>query len=581
MTIASEILKAQNNLKDCYDVCSSVDGVVLPEEKNFDNLSALIEQALDPLNKPPFNKPADWADIRTDCPENSIALYAGHTADYSQYDNLGFIANCVGGYNVFIDGVQYGNTYASGSNCSIIWSTSGITTGDDITTPVALKAHKIWICSAVEGNNITLFKCSRVAESGIKAQGVLWGHFNLTNAIDISYAFNYPNIAIQSMLVAITAKNNILNFSGNLTWSINYNEKINYITALNQSSSDYIYANQVFSSTAIKKIVIKNFKPITLQASFYNANSLTSINYKEWDLSNCTIVYLPNYTNYQNVDLTNNTVLKKFVLNGTSNKLSTLKSLRVSNEAPFDGTAPQINVSYTGLDRAALVQLFEDLPYNVGYEVVGNPTISNGVVSGFSTGDFLKFSNTPSFSNPTEIVVKAKFTTFESASNLLGWVSSGSWACYFSVLTTGKIGCYFQRTVASPNDTRDIWGNFVLSLNTWYWLKLVKTDTTLSLYYSTDGINYNLDATATFDSMPSFSASFVRLGCGGGYNPAGPTLGSIDLNETYIKVNDVYWFRGQPTMTKTLSCVGATGTANLTQEDKDIALNKGWSVTIS
>ena len=56
--------------------------------------------------------PADWSDIRKDCPANSIALYAGVKSDYSAYDNLGFTATCTGGYNVFIDGVQYGTTYA-------------------------------------------------------------------------------------------------------------------------------------------------------------------------------------------------------------------------------------------------------------------------------------------------------------------------------------------------------------------------------------------------------------------------------------------------------------------------------------
>ena len=54
----------------------------------------------------------------------------------------------------------------------------------------------------------------------------------------------------------------------------------------------------------------------------------------------------------------------------------------------------------------------------------------------------------------------------------------------------------------------------------------------------------------------------------------------MDLNETYIKVNRVPWFTGKPAMTKTCSIVGATGTADLTQDDKNIILNKGWSLTV-
>ena len=132
-----------------------------------------------------LGKPADWSDIRKDCPANSIALYAGHKEDYSQYDNLGFTANCTGGYNVFIDGTQYGSTYASGTQCNITWSTSGITTGDIITTPSLLKAHKIWIEPATEGAEITKFCCQRVAASGNEAQGILWAHFNISNTINL------------------------------------------------------------------------------------------------------------------------------------------------------------------------------------------------------------------------------------------------------------------------------------------------------------------------------------------------------------------------------------------------------------
>lgn len=164
--------------------------------------------------KPLYTPPADWSDIRTDCPENSIALYVAHSADYSFYDNLGFTANCTGGYNVFIDGTQYGSTYASGSNCTITWSSLALDTGDDITTPTALKAHKIWVVPATSGNNITAFHFTRVASSGQEQQGVLWAHFNISNQINLNHLFStgsqpYANKA----LIATTAKNNKLKVS--------------------------------------------------------------------------------------------------------------------------------------------------------------------------------------------------------------------------------------------------------------------------------------------------------------------------------------------------------------------------------
>ena len=48
---------------------------------------------------------------------------------------------------------------------------------------------------------------------------------------------------------------------------------------------------------------------------------------------------------------------------GTSSvRMNGLKGLVVSSSSPFTGTSPQIDISYTGLNRAALVALFNSLP---------------------------------------------------------------------------------------------------------------------------------------------------------------------------------------------------------------------------
>ena len=185
--------------------------------------------------------PSDWSDIRKNCPENSIALYAAHKDDYSAYDNLGFTATCVGGYNVFIDGAQYGSTYASGATCSITWSTSGITTGEYVSTPSALKAHKIWIKPATEGNNITAFHCVRVAASGEEEQGVLWEHFNLSNSINISSLNSTGNMGTQAykntLLTSCTAKNNKLNVNGYLQYSFFLCSNLEYLPVIDANNT--------------------------------------------------------------------------------------------------------------------------------------------------------------------------------------------------------------------------------------------------------------------------------------------------------------------------------------------------------
>lgn len=364
MTIASEILKAQNNLKDCYDVCKSVDGVVLPEDKNFDNLPALIEQALNP-----FKKPSDWSDIRTDCPANSIALLAGHTTDYSQYDNLGFTANCVGGYNVFIDGTQYGSTYASGSQCNITWSSLALTTGDDITTPTTLKAHKIWITPATEGNNITDFHCVRVAESGQEVQGLLWEHFNLTNSINIQElnatgslaSSNYSNPA----LVACTAKDNTINFT-EIQRAFLKCEKLTYVPTFNFTGSSSINASFAFTNCSLlESVILNDLLFYSASYTFHNCYKLKEVLGIKYTSARNMDYFITKSTDLKDtvVDVSSANYLKTVGCLGTSSYfMGGLKGLRVSSSAPFDATAPQINVSYTGMDRNALVQLFNDLP---------------------------------------------------------------------------------------------------------------------------------------------------------------------------------------------------------------------------
>ena len=178
------------------------------------------------------------------------------------YNNLGFTATCVGGYNVFIDGEHYG-TYASASQCNIIWSQSGVNGGDDITIPSALKAHKIWIEPAAEGNNITAFHCDRVSASGNESQGLLWTHFNLTNVIRISNLFGAENIYKNTLLKALTAKNNLITYDTSSTYAglyqaFPYCSSLEYLPVLKANSQNFCNVYLAFYQASPKKVVIKN-----------------------------------------------------------------------------------------------------------------------------------------------------------------------------------------------------------------------------------------------------------------------------------------------------------------------------------
>ena len=289
-----------------------------------------------------------------------------------------------------------------------------------------------------------------------------------------------------------------------------------------------------------------------------------------------------NFLNYDSsyseiLDLSNLSKMEKVAVNGTADrKMEGLKGLLVSPNAPFTGSSPQINASYTGLSKSALVSLFESAPYNVGYTKVGNPTIVDGVASGFSDSDCLQINTSPfTPNNITEIVIKFTPTEKKQGYILGGLSKNGQGGIYLTIVNT-----QFRDGIVAdkiPQQTASI-AYQIEQLNMPYYMHFVFDVNTLNwkLGMSTDGLNpvYGLQNVAT----GILTTNILTLGK---TSVAGYQLrGSIDLNETYIKVNGVPWFTGKPAMTKTCSIVGCTGTADLTQEDKNIILNKGWSLTV-
>ena len=424
-------------------------------------------------------------------------------ANASAYDNLGFTATCIGGYNVFIDGVQYGSTYASQSQCNITWSEYTATAGESITTPQALTAHKIWIEPATEGNDITAFHCARVAASGTEQQGVLWAHFNISNAINLSKGFSYADEYHNELLMASTAKNNLIIATG----------------------LDYCFYSAL-SLEYLPKIDYSNVSDMT--------NFIT-------EASNL---------NKTNIDTSkNNTIVKIGAYGSSQYFMNGFKGLRVSNEAPFDSaTAPQINVSYTGMDRDALVQLFNDLPYNVGYEVVGSPTINNGVVSGFSVNDYLKLNNT-SNSTSWEIYTEFIFDYYNGYQGLFS-IASPHFQVFISSSATYSLSLEHRYNAVEVISNQQMTSGHKYSLS----IKHNNGHYQTRLYNMT---RQELNSEKEFDGTSVSLSGLLRFGItqSGNYY----WHGSQDIANTYIKVNDVTWFNGKAAMTKTLSCVGCTG----------------------
>ncbi len=278
------------------------------------------------------------------------------------------------------------------------------------------------------------------------------------------------------------------------------------------------------------------------------------------------------------LDLSKNTQLGKLTAAGTSGNLANISSVLVSNEAPFDNAiSPQVDVSYSNLNRAALVNLFNSMPYNVGYTAVGSPTIVDGVASGFSGSSYMTMAFPNNVSTITEWVFKAKLTSEGLRSHYNYLFRRGNFQCS-AYGTQGGTFSTPTMYLPGPNASYAFTG-FVPTVDTWFWLKYTYDGTTVRLYSSLDGVNYTLRNTINDVSVSAPGGNFYI-----GYadtNAESYFGGSIDLNETYIKVNGVSWFAGRASVTKTCDVRGCAGTTDLTSDDKAVITGKGWSLTVA
>lgn len=233
-----------------------------------------------------------------------------------------------------------------------------------------------------------------------------------------------------------------------------------------------------------------------------------------------------NYISDISVDISSLTTEQQYTLGFGIARLST---------SYFTGSI-DLNRSYIKIDNTKY-----KLQAVVGYEQVGSPTITDGVVSGFSSSDYLKIENFPKNVNFSG-KVRAKLNTENSG--------------FCSLFR-------FQRT--SPNDRFSVENNNVSIVRIYHYNETTSSNASNSIYSLTLGgvwvdyifdydrvaktvsikaINVNDNSTLfdeTYNNCVLDNTDYVQFGyMFQAWN------GEIDMNETYIKINNKLWFNGQP-----------------------------------
>lgn len=187
--------------------------------------------------------------------------------------------------------------------------------------------------------------------------------------------------------------------------------------------------------------------------------------------------------------------------------------------------------------------LYHSARGSVNYTIVGNPTIVDGVASGFSENDGISTTQVLSAENGTPFEFNFAFTTWAQNPGENQWLlhsqstetGVGAWMQVWA-LTDRKFRCTYRL----PDQTSDyIDANYEVADSTSYKLKVVYNGTTISIYLydSNDTLLASNTKTPTDSIFMNPTANgMTRIG----YYSNG-FQGSIDLNHTYIKLNAQPW----------------------------------------
>lgn len=175
---------------------------------------------------------------------------------------------------------------------------------------------------------------------------------------------------------------------------------------------------------------------------------------------------------------------------------------------------------------------------------IGSPTVDNGVVSGFSSANYLKITDSfdVSAAQSWEVVYKIKTgTNITTGQSMCGHTGSSNYDPFTIDINSSKFQLGLCKS-SSSNLLKDQKGTYTVLVDTTYWLKLTFDGSKYALSYSLDGVDFIEDV--VFESTTKIWTSNLVLGRQQGDASEYQFLGSIDLNECYIKINGELWWTG-------------------------------------
>lgn len=309
-----------------------------------------------------WTKPASWPELRHITPKGSLGFLLS-----DKYPAFAFSAEAEGGYKVLLNGGDFG-VYASGGQCALNIADLPSSAATLVSCPEALSVYVFTVSPVKENAEIKNFKCTRSNSSGTQEQGLLWLHSAVSGLMDrISVSDDNDSKKVRNRIIeAVTCSQEEIKVKDvygafNECSALKYCAPLNYME--NASKNYCTFRN----CSNLKRLIFRNFKPLDMINMFANMSSLETAEFKNADFSALTSA-IGAFINAESLqmsrwDLSGAVQLKKVECRGTRQKpIPGFKGLKVSSSAPFNESAPQIDVSYTGMDKNAVLELFDSLP---------------------------------------------------------------------------------------------------------------------------------------------------------------------------------------------------------------------------
>lgn len=302
---------------------------------------------------------------------------------------------------------------------------------------------------------------------------------------------------------------------------------------------------------------------------------------KDWLIVDPQNIFLLESNDY---DVTYNGV--DSILADTTNTLSTETGPRPSR------TTPGIIKPEPYETVESLRNIINMLPENVGYTIVGNPTIENGIASDFSLDDYLKVSEVfAPGNNPWIQQVKFKLAYPGSAVRMaITNETKGDYrAPKMEMSTTSSTSLTIQVRIAGASGSWSILSaNYPVTCdyNKWSYLWYEFTGTQYVIKFKQQGdASYTSVATKNSTDVIYQDPASTGISLGADISSGSQWVsyfdGQIDLKETFFSINNKVWFDGTEKLNEVVDLSACVNKGELTSADLQTIIDKGYTLILN